>query len=101
MREQQKNWAENFAYRAEAYHYPETIEQVQGLVARSKRIKTLGARHSFNKIADTDGDLISLDQMDQAMTLDRSQSAVTVGAAVKYGQVGLSWTPARTGPTAL
>ena len=47
--------------------------------------KALGARHSFNNIADTAGSQISLKNLDQ-MTLDKAcLRTATLGAGVRYG----------------
>jgi len=56
-----RNWAGNHTFSAVQIHYPETVEQVQALVSRASKVKVLGSRHSFNAIADSTGDLISLE----------------------------------------
>ena len=84
------NWAGNYTYRATHIHQPETVEQIQELVRRSERVKALGTRHSFSDIADSPGDLISLERFDKITALDRNQQTVTVEAGVRYGQLA-SW----------
>lgn len=86
MIENQKNWAGNTTYHATRLHIPETLEEVQDLVVKSKKLRVLGSRHSFNDIADSSEDLLSLQHWDQGITLDRARGTVTVGAGVKYGQ---------------
>jgi xylitol oxidase len=81
------NWAGTYAYGATRLHYPESIEQVQDLVRGSSKVKVLGSRHSFNDIADSPGDLISLERLDPLLVLDREHHTVTVDAGVKYGQI--------------
>ncbi|HEX8598864.1 MAG TPA: D-arabinono-1,4-lactone oxidase [Chloroflexia bacterium] len=84
------NWAGNYTYTAPRLHYPETLEQVQELVSRSSKLKVLGSRHSFNSIADTPGDLVSLDRLGASgplLTLDRERHTVTISAAARYGQI--------------
>jgi len=81
------NWAGNYTYGATQIHQPETIEQIQDLVYRSHKIKALGSRHSFNDIADSPGDLISLKHFDKILNLDREHSTVTVEAGVRYGEL--------------
>jgi xylitol oxidase len=81
------NWAGNYFYRAAQIHQPERVEQVQELVARSLRIRALGTRHSFNDIADSPGDLISLERFDKVVELDRERLTVTVEAGIRYGQL--------------
>lgn len=87
MNQKQTNWAGNHTYSAARLHYPETIEQVQTLVAGSSKLKTLGSRHSFNDIADSPEDLISLERFDPMIELDRERGMVTVAGGVKYGQL--------------
>lgn len=86
-----RNWAGNYTYRAAQIHAPETVEQVQELVLRSHKLKPLGTRHSFNDIADSSGDLISLEHFDKILSLDRERRTVTVEAGVRYGQLA-RWT---------
>jgi xylitol oxidase len=57
------------------------------LVAHSSKLKALGTRHSFNDIADSPGELISLEHFNQIITLDREHNTVTVEAGVRYGQL--------------
>ncbi|HEX8229823.1 MAG TPA: D-arabinono-1,4-lactone oxidase [Chloroflexia bacterium] len=90
MAENLYNWAGNYTYTAPRLHYPETVEQLQELVSRSGKLKVLGSRHSFNDIADTPGDLVSLDRLgtsDPLVTLDRERHTATISAAARYGQI--------------
>ena len=87
MADNRHNWAGNYTYRATTLHYPETVEQVQQLVGRSSKVRALGSRHSFNDIADSPGDLISLERLQRVMLFDRERHTVTVDAGVRYGQL--------------
>src|SRR5215207_8911209 len=89
MLENRRNWAGNYTYSAARFHAPETVEQLQELVIRSNKLRALGSRHSFNGIADTTEDQVSLEHFDQVLGLDRERGTVTVGAGMKYGQLGL------------
>ncbi len=55
-------------------------------IAGHAEAKALGARHSFNGIADSNDEQISLKHFDQ-MELDTKNRTVTVGAGVTYGQL--------------
>ncbi len=81
-----KNWAGHYEFRAGRLHLPKTVEEVQKAVKSSGRLKALGARHSFNGIADSAENQISLKHLDQ-MTLDVKSRTVTAGAGVTYGQL--------------
>lgn len=81
------NWAGNYEYRAAQIHEPETVEQIQELVRRGTKLKALGSRHSFNDIADSPGDLISLKRLSNVIRLNREHHTVTVEAGVRYGEL--------------
>ncbi|MBV9502550.1 MAG: FAD-binding protein, partial [Acidobacteriaceae bacterium] len=84
--EPRTNWAGNYEYRAARLHLPKSAPEVQAIVKASGKVKALGARHSFNGIADTTEDQISLKNLEQ-MELDRKAHTVTIGAGVKYGKL--------------
>ena len=88
MTKLQRNWAGNYSYSAARLHRPETVEEGQELVRRCSKLKALGSRHSFNSIADTPGDLISLEHLDKIVALDHEALTVTAEAGVRYGQLG-------------
>lgn len=88
MTENTTNWAGSYTYRAVHIHRPKAIKQIQTLVARSSKLKALGTRHSFNDIADSSGDLISLEHFNQILELDREHHTVTIEAGVRYGELG-------------
>jgi xylitol oxidase len=79
------NWAGNVDYRAARLHSPTSPEELRRLVARSRRVRALGTRHSFNRVADTDGDLVDMTGMPAAMDLDSRRRLVRVSGGVSYG----------------
>lgn len=81
------NWAGNYKYSASELHIPTSVEQVQELVARSKQIKVLGTRHSFNSIADCTEILLSLQNLNRVIALDTVKNKVTVEAGIRYGEL--------------
>jgi alditol oxidase len=81
-----KNWSGNYQYSTDRLHLPKSTEEVQKIVKSCKELKALGTRHSFNGIADTTGDQISLKNFDE-MKLDHRSRTVTVGAGVPYGRL--------------
>jgi xylitol oxidase len=83
-----RNWAGNYKYSASKLHVPENVKEVQELVARSSQIKVLGTRHSFNGIADCTESLISLQNLNRVISLDRTHNKVTVEAGIRYGELG-------------
>src|SRR5512135_2442365 len=79
------NWAGNYVFRASRLDQPNTVGEVRELVSRGGKLKALGARHSFNGIADCTDDQISLKNLNQMVVHTRART-VTVGARVTYGQ---------------
>jgi xylitol oxidase len=80
------NWAGNYTYSTKNLDQATTVEDVLHTVRTHSHLKALGARHSFNGIADSTVDQISLKHFDQ-IELDTEARAVTVGAGVTYGQL--------------
>ena len=80
------NWSGNYQYSTDRLHLPRTVEEVQQVVKKCSKLKALGARHSFNGIADNRENQISLKLLDQ-MTLDPKSRTVSVGGGVTYGQL--------------
>jgi alditol oxidase len=81
------NWAGNHVYAAARLHEPGSIEQLQEIVRASRSLRILGSRHSFNDIADTTGDLVSLARMPRVFDLDRASATITVDGGVRYGEL--------------
>jgi xylitol oxidase len=82
----ERNWAGNYAYRAQRLHRPALVEQVQELVAGAPRVRVLGSRHSFNSIPDS-AELIMLDGLPPDVTIDRAAGTVSCGANIRYGEL--------------
>lgn len=81
------NWAENFQFSTDNVHYPKTISEVQEIVKKSKSLRVLGSRHSFNRIADSEEMLISFDYLNKVISLDKEKMQVTVEGGIKYGEL--------------
>jgi alditol oxidase len=81
------NWAGNIAYAAKTLHSPRSVAELQPIVAASRKLRVLGSRHSFNRIADTDADLVSLVQLERLVRLDKSAGTVTIDGGITYGQL--------------
>ena len=82
-----RNWAGNHAYRAPRLHEPESLDELRSIVASATEARVLGTRHSFNDLADTDGELISLAGMPRVLEIDRQRQTVTVDGGARYGEV--------------
>jgi alditol oxidase len=82
-----KNWAGNLEYSTGNVHYPKSVEEVQEVVRRCKKLKALGSQHSFNKIADSKENQVSLKTLNKVVTLDKTANTVTVEAGIRYGDL--------------
>lgn len=86
-KEHLKNWAENLEYSTGNVHYPKTLEEVRETVKSCSKLRALGSRHSFNAIADSKENQISLKEMNKIVSLDKETRTITVEAGMKYGEV--------------
>ncbi|HEV8082342.1 MAG TPA: FAD-binding protein, partial [Chitinophagaceae bacterium] len=81
------NWAGNFTFSTHNLYYPHSVTEVQELVKKYSKVKALGTKHCFNRIADSKHNLISLKEMNCDISLDESAHTVTVNGGVKYGEL--------------
>jgi xylitol oxidase len=54
------NWAGNVEYGTENLYSAKSVKDVQDFVRNRNKLKVLGTRHCFNKIADTNAEFLSL-----------------------------------------
>jgi xylitol oxidase len=83
----ESNWADNHSFVAERLHRPASVDDVRRIVADARRAHAIGARHSFNAVADSPGDLIDLQGIDPAIVIDVERRTVTAGAGTNYGEL--------------
>ena len=81
------NWAGNITYGAEVLHEPTSVEELQEVVAGSSRVRAVGSRHSFNRIADTDHAQVSVARLPVRVDIDEPEREVTVSAGLRYGDL--------------
>src|SRR5262245_50440781 len=82
-----RNWAGNVEFRAGALHRPRTVAELQRLVAGSARVRAIGTGHSFSRVADTTGDLISVADLPAVVEIDEAGPSATVSAGLRYSDV--------------
>jgi xylitol oxidase len=79
------NWGGNVRYEARRVLRPRSVDELRGMVAGADRVKALGTMHSFSRVADTTGDLISL--ADLPPRLEIGPDTVTVSAGTRFGEL--------------
>lgn len=81
-----ENWAGNIHYSTDRVLSPADLNEVREAVKKCSKLRALGSRHSFNRIADSDANQVSLEHLNQ-IDIDEKARTVTVGAGVRYGQL--------------
>ncbi len=82
-----RNWAGNFQYSTTNWYEPESVEEVQQLVTKLNKLRVVGTRHSFNRIADSDEAILSLQKLNKVLSIDLKNKTVTVEAGIQYGDL--------------
>ena len=96
-----RNWSENIRFESASVHAPRTVEALQEIVRASRKVRVLGARHSFNDAAAIDGQVdvdgtqdvtgdtswayISLENLDAPVEFDHERGTVTCSGGITYG----------------
>lgn len=83
----QRNWSGIAASKPKTIEYPSTVESVVSLVKicakQGRRIRVIGAGHSFTPIAQTSDVLVSLDRLSGVEEVDIQSQTVEVWAGTK------------------
>ena len=98
-----RNWSENIRFASAPVHEPRSVEELQEIVRASRKVRVLGARHSFNDAAaidaqvdvdgtqevdeDSSGAYISLEQLNAPLEFDRERGTVTCNGGITYGEL--------------
>lgn len=85
--DKQHNWAGNIVFGNASFHEPRSIPEVQDIVRKARKVRALGSRHSFNRLADTDAHLVSMQYLDRLIGIDRVSSSVTIEGGMTYSQL--------------
>ena len=85
------NWAGNITFGASRVHAPHEVAQLQELVAGAARIRALGTGHSFNRIADTDGEKSMFREATAAVQLSApfTEGACSLSGWSSFGLAGV------------
>src|SRR4051812_19554613 len=89
MSESVTNWAGNVVFGARKLHRPTSVDELRSLVAGGGPLRVLGSGHSFNRMADTTGDLISLASLPRVVTVAPDRKSVRVDGGIRYGELAV------------
>jgi xylitol oxidase len=85
------NWAGNVEFTAERLHRPASVAELRAIVtvaaAGNGRLRALGTGHSFNRVADTPGALITLEKLPRLVEIDPVGRTARVGAGLTLGEL--------------
>jgi xylitol oxidase len=81
------NWAGNITFGARRLHRPEALPELRELVAAGRPLRVLGSGHSFNRMADTTGDLVSLAGLPRVAEIAEDRRTVRVDGGIRYGEL--------------
>lgn len=82
-----KNWAGNIEFSTNNVYYPRSVKEAQDIVKKYTKLKVLGTRHCFNRIADSKDHLVSSKELNKVVSLDTNARTVTVEGGIKYGEL--------------
>ncbi len=87
-----KNWSGNLQWTPSSIAYPETELAIQQLVQKAKRenrkIRMIGTGHSFTPLSKTEDILVSLDEYQGLISVDKEKDQATVKAGTKLHLLG-------------
>jgi xylitol oxidase len=81
------NWGGNVTFGAATVRAPESVAELAELITAAERVRVLGTGHSFNRIADTDGILVSLSRLPASLSVAPDRGTVRVGAGMTLARL--------------
>ena len=91
MSSRQQNWAGNVSFTPAAVARPRAVGELQEIVAthatQGRRVRAVGAGHSFSAIGATEGTLVVMDDCAAVVGVDAERRTVTVEAGIRYADL--------------
>src|SRR3954451_9135299 len=78
-----QNWAGNITYSTKRVLRPRSTAEARELVADTDAVRPLGTGHSFTRVGDSTGALLSTQHLDRVVEI--GDGTVTVEAGIRYG----------------
>ena len=84
---ERRNWGRNIIFKAKNLEEPASVGELQELMKKVGFKKGLGSAHSYNDIADSPLTQISLRKLNKIISIDESNSTVTIEGGIKYEEL--------------
>lgn len=81
-----KNWAGNVEFAATRFVQPMSLDELRRSLATERSVHVLGAGHSFSKVADSPGLLLSLNALPGRVEIDPERGEVTLPAGLRLAE---------------
>jgi xylitol oxidase len=82
-----RNWAGNIEFRPARVHRPATLDELRAVVAGAEQVRVLGTGHSFNRVADTRGELVRTDALPAEVEIAADGRSATVAAGMRLAAI--------------
>lgn len=82
-----RNWAGNVAFARAELVAPSSTAELRDVVARAPRVRALGTGHSFSRVADTDGVLVSTAALPVEIDVDAAAGTVRTTGWTRWGEL--------------
>ena len=80
------NWAGNVTFTTADVLRPQSTGELQAIVARTPKLRVLGAGHSFSPVADSPA-MVTLDGLPAEVEIDSARGTARVSAGLTYGEL--------------
>ncbi|WP_342318296.1 D-arabinono-1,4-lactone oxidase [Corynebacterium mayonis] len=87
MKRRFRNWSGSVLTHPSDFHYPRTIAEVSSLVSAVPNIRPFGSAHSFSPCAAGEHHMLSLDNLNGVVKVDRERKRVRFLAGTRLHQV--------------
>src|SRR3954464_11691336 len=82
-----RNWAGNITFAPGRLLAPHSLDELRQVVADHQQLRALGTAHSFNRIADSPGELVSVRNLPGGIEFDDATGTVSVPAGARYWEL--------------
>lgn len=81
-----KNWAGNIVFDAQQVVSPKSLSEAQQLISDSSKVRALGTRHSFSRIADAET-ILDTRKLPEFVEIGADRTSVRVNGSMTYGRL--------------